>query len=110
MHIDVRRAVWAVLHSCSQCQRPHTLDDFRVVGRQGDLWILTIQCDACRSRTMVTAAVDEEQLDIADSESEAPSLGTVETHPINVDDVLDMHDFLDAFDGDFSRLFARWRR
>lgn len=110
--IEVRKIVWGVLEDCSHCHHPHSLEDFRVVGRNGNLWVLTIHCSACESQAFVAAVVGDQGADIAEAEAGDDVFESVadEPSPVTVDDVLDMHEFLDAFDGDFFSLFARNRR
>ncbi|MBX6341163.1 MAG: hypothetical protein IRY97_01790 [Thermomicrobiaceae bacterium] len=106
----IRRLVLSILEDCSQCGQPHSLDDFRVVGRNGNLWVLTIRCSACDAQAFVAAV-------IGDQDSDAIQMASVEgwaedaeaNDPVTVDDVLDMHEFLETFDGDFRTLFSRRR-
>lgn len=110
---DVRRIVLSVLDGCSTCGRAHELDDLRVVGRSGTLWMLGVTCPSCNSQSFVAAVVgdqadvdpDVSSFDDADVEPALSETG----EPVTVDDVLDMHEFLESFNGDFHRLFARRR-
>jgi hypothetical protein len=116
---DVRRGVLAVLEDCSQCHTPYRLDDARVVGQTGNLWVLAIRCSHCASQAFVAAVVGDDDIDVDSALSallgnELGDLSEVvaeyTTEPVTVDDVLDMHEFLDSFDGDFHRLFGRRAR
>lgn len=114
-HTEVRRIVLSVLDECSQCHYPHTLDDFRVVGRQDGLWVLRVRCTACRAEVYVAAVVGDAGIDVAEADGIAwlDDDDVPEEHepePVTVDDVLDMHEFLETFNGDFHALFARRRR
>jgi len=122
-HIEVRRIILSVLEECSQCHYPHSLDDFQVVGRRDGLWVLRVHCTACHAEVYVAAVVGEAGFDIAETDGidwldandlavEAEIEETIEDEPepVTVDDVLDMHEFLETFDGDFHALFARRRR
>lgn len=116
-HTDVRRGVLAVLEDCSQCQTPYRLDDARVVGRTGNLWVLAIRCSHCAAQSFVAAVVGDDDIDIDEAlgdllrEDLSPELVVGSgREPVSVDDVLDMHEFLDCFDGDFHHLFQRRRR
>lgn len=110
---DVRRTVLSVLDTCSQCQGSYAIDDIRIVGRNGNLWVLTVTCSDCQTQAFVAAVVgDQEQDDdrveqTARSEA-SDSAGAAES-ALTVDDVLDMHEFLESFDGDFHSLFYRRR-
>lgn len=114
---DVRRGVLAVLEDCSQCHTPYRLDDAHIVGRTGNLWVLAVRCSHCAAQSFVAAVVGDDDVDIDEVLSdllrdEVPSATAAEHRraPVSVDDVLDIHAFLEGFDGDFRRLFGRGRR
>ncbi|HET9014105.1 MAG TPA: hypothetical protein VFN57_00805 [Thermomicrobiaceae bacterium] len=111
---EVRRIVLSVLGDCAQCHRPHDLEDLRVVGRNGNLWVLAVRCGGCGTRAFVAAVVGDYGIDIAEAEAGEWDVVDVdeilEAEPVGVDDVLDMHEFLESFDGDFQSLFTRRRR
>jgi hypothetical protein len=111
---EVRRIVLSVVEDCVQCRQPFSLDDMRVVGRNGNLWVLAVRCPECSSQSFVAAVVGEHDdgttveaaaIDLVDEEmlEEDPDFA----EPVDVDDVLDMHEFLEEFDGNFLRLFNR---
>lgn len=111
---EVRRIVLSVVEDCIQCRQRFSLDDMRVVGRNGSLWVLAVRCPECASQSFVAAVVGEHDdgttveaaaIDLIDEESFESEQVYVE--PITVDDVLDMHEFLDEFDGNFLRMFNR---
>lgn len=111
---EVRRIVLSVVEDCVHCRQRFSLDDMRIVGRNGNLWVLAVRCPECASQSFVAAVVGEHDdgttveaaaidlvdEDVADYELEEPD-------PVTVDDVLDMHEYLDGFDGNFLRLFGR---
>lgn len=122
---QIRRIVVERMDRCSVCHRRFVEDDVEVVSRKSDVWLMIVQCKDCHSRSFAavvgdsSAPIDAESLfgfhsdssieitfetegefmDI-DGENESPE------DPVNVDDLLEMHDFLDSFDGDFKSLFA----
>jgi hypothetical protein len=111
---EVRRIVLSVVEDCIQCQQRFSLDDMRVVGRNGNLWVLAVRCPECASQSFVAAVVGEHDdgttveaaaIDLIDEESY--DLEPEFADPVTVDDVLDMHEFLDVFDGNFLRIFNR---
>lgn len=105
---DVRRTVLAVLEQCSVCKAHYSIDDARVIERQGELWVLSVCCSHCRTQALVAAVVDDEGAEV-DTFDRTPLERYDE--PATVDDVLDMHRFLETFDGDFHALFSgRYRR
>ncbi|HVB64103.1 MAG TPA: hypothetical protein VNE17_05180 [Nitrolancea sp.] len=108
---DVRRTVLSVLEQCSVCKQQYALEDARVVERQGELWVLSICCSHCNTQALVAAVVDSEGAAVdafEPTDIEDVTENVVEV--ANVDDVLDMHRFLETFDGDFMSLFSRRHR
>jgi hypothetical protein len=108
---DVRRTVVSVLEQCSNCKHQYSLEDARVIERQGELWVLSVRCSHCDAQAYVAAVVDGEETEIdgISEPVETDSDGAAE-ESVSVDDVLDLHEFLETFDGDFSALFRRRRR
>ncbi len=103
---DVRRTVLSVLEQCSVCNEQYSIDDARIIERQGELWVLSIRCSHCRTQALVAAVVDG---DGAEVDTFDRALLVQPDEPASVDDVLDMHRFLETFDGDFHALFSRRR-
>jgi hypothetical protein len=113
---EVRRIVLSVVEDCSHCRQRFSIEDLRVVGRNGNLWVLAVRCPQCDSQAFVAAVVGEYEdgttieataIDLTE-EPEVEYMDSVE-EPVTVDDVLDMHEFLEEFDGDFMHLFTRRR-
>ncbi|MCL4459587.1 MAG: hypothetical protein M1577_06725 [Chloroflexi bacterium] len=82
------------------------MDNVRILGHQDDLWFLMIICNHCRSHGLIAALIKEEHIteivtDLTPREMEKIR----EAAAIGADDVLDMHEFLQEFDGDFLSLF-----
>jgi hypothetical protein len=117
-HADVRRTVLSVLETCSNCKSTYQLDDARIVGRNGSLWVLTVTCSVCQTQAFVAAVVGDglEDETVAQLTDEATDRQPVidddvePDEPITVDDVLDLHEYLESFDGDFHALFHRHHR
>jgi hypothetical protein len=101
---DVRQVVLSVLETCSQCHQPYELQDIRIVGRHGNLWVLAVSCSHCDAHACVAAVVSDS--DVEDVTAEESASNADAGTPVTVDDVLDMHEFLESFDGDFHALFS----
>lgn len=122
---QIRRIVVERMDRCTVCHRRFVEDDVEVVSRKSDVWLMIVQCKDCHSRSF--AAVVGDASNAIDTESlfgfhtDASIEITFETDgeflelqqefdeeedPVTVDDLLEMHDFLDSFDGDFQSLFA----
>lgn len=108
---DVRRTVVSVLEQCSNCQHQYSLDDARVIERQGELWVLSVRCSHCEAQAYVAAVVDGDGAEVDEvTGSVDDNFEIVTDSPVTVDDVLDLHQFLETFDGDFAALFNRRHR
>jgi hypothetical protein len=105
---DRRRLVLRLITrlSCPQCGRLYDADDFALVHRWQDIWVLSTRCRHCDEKCHVVVymhleAEPEPVGDLTPEELEAAD----EWPPISADDVLDVHTALQGFDGDFEELF-----
>jgi hypothetical protein len=116
---QIKRIVLERMDRCSVCHRPFEPDDVHVLSRKPDVWMMVVQCVDCHSRNFVAALIGdgdataarkalrrlsaEESGDVFEIDPEAPDHG----ERVSVDDVIEMHEFLKSFGGDFKQLFAR---
>jgi len=119
--VQIKRIVLNRMERCVVCHREFGTDDIHVLSRKSDIWTMLVECTECHARNFVAAvlndgdpqeaqlalrrltqdalgATDEAELAIA---PEAPATG----ERVTAGDVVDMHEFLDTFDGDFRALF-----
>ena len=93
---------------CNSCGQRYEADNIEVIGHHADLWFMSVFCLACRANYLVAVIVDGETVgemvtDLSMSELEKFR----DADDLKADEVLDMHDFLKGFEGDFSQLFNR---
>lgn len=115
---QIKRIVLDRMERCSVCHRGFEPDDVHVLSRKSDMWMLMVSCSECHARNFVAAVIgdgDAEEAQLAlrrlgeehirgrqDLEPESTEeLG----EPVSIDDVLELHEFLQGFDGDFKALF-----
>ncbi|MDQ2743723.1 MAG: hypothetical protein M3Z66_15715 [Chloroflexota bacterium] len=93
-------------YRCSVCRRGFEQDHVRITSRQEQLWIVSVRCGRCRNQQVFWVALKEdgEQAVLRDL-SEAEEERFAEMAPVGADDVLDIHEFLRDFNGDFRALF-----
>jgi len=113
------------LNRCVVCHREYEVSDISSVQRKPGVWTLMVECEQCRSRNYIAAVTQdgnpEEAMfevrslteralqDVSTSSTESedatetPPQGATEV--VSASDVLDMHEFLKDFDGNFERLF-----
>jgi hypothetical protein len=115
---QIKRIVLDRMERCSVCHRGFEPDDVHVLSRKSDMWMLMVSCGECQARNFVAAVIgdgdaEEAQLALrrlgeehvrtrADIEPEDEG---VPGEPVSVDDVIEIHQFLQGFDGDFKALF-----
>jgi hypothetical protein len=93
---------------CHVCRHAFENDHVRVAARQEQLWIVSVRCRRCRNQQVFWVALKDQPVPQDDS----PDLSSTEEErfaamsPVASDDVLDVHEFLSEFNGDFKGLFA----
>ena len=93
---------------CSVCGQRYEVDNINVLGHQEDLWFLSVSCPACHTRCLVAAVIKEDRIPEVTADLAKAELDRFRNvSRVTTDDVLDMHNFLKGFDGDFSRLFSQ---
>jgi hypothetical protein len=117
----IRRIVLERLGTCRVCHRQHEGGDVRVISQKPDMWMMVVECPDCHSRSFVAAVVDERQTEEArndlrrlagehiarDAEEAVTEVMTeLNADPITEEDVAEMGQFLETFNGDFKSLFS----
>ncbi len=93
---------------CGACGQYYKEDCIDIIEHKEGLWFLKVSCSSCHAKSLVAAIIREDKKAevITDlTEAELDKFRDVER--VRVDDVLDMHNFLKDFDGDFPRLFRQ---
>lgn len=104
---SIKEMILTAVADCTVCGQQYTLNDLDIVGHRGELWFLTVACDKCNSRGLIAAFVTGEEGATLVSDFSAEETKRFDCSPgISSDDVLDVHEFLRAFDGDFAGLFG----
>jgi hypothetical protein len=93
---------------CGVCGQHYQEDNIEVIEHSEELWFLRVFCSFCHAKSLVAAIIREDDkaeviTDLTEAELERFKGGDL----VRVDDVLDMHNFLKDFDGDFPRLFRQ---
>jgi hypothetical protein len=130
MHMDsseqqIKRNILDRMDRCTVCHRDFGSDDLKVVRRERGYWVVAVTCGDCHNRNLVAAVLDDgdttearnvlkemshtagfEISFLQDAEEaiyreDAPTPGP----QVSASDVIDMHEYLEQFDGNFKRLF-----
>ena len=93
---------------CGVCGQHYEVDNISVLGYQEDLWFVRAYCLTCHTQCLMAAVIKEDKTpavvhDLTGAELDKfKSMGVV-----TADELLEMHNFLKGFDGNFSRLFGQ---
>ncbi len=100
----IRRLIASI--KCGVCGQCYQVDNVRILGHRQDLWYLRALCSSCRTQALVAAVIREDRLPEVITDLTEMELGKFkDTGVLTGDDVLDMHNFLKDFSGDFPQLF-----
>ena len=114
---QIKRIVLNRMERCGVCHHVFAPEDIQVLSRRADMWMMVVSCTECHARNFVAAVLgdgdpSEAHLALrrlsrqhADRPVEPPESIDADASPVTLDDVLDVHQFLRDFDGDFQRLF-----
>lgn len=93
---------------CGVCGQHYEVDNIEVLGHDENLWFLRVLCVACHTQYLAAAVIKEGRAPevITDlTEAELDKFRNM-SRP-TADELLDMHNFLKEFDGDFTRFFSQ---
>jgi hypothetical protein len=90
---------------CAVCQGHYEPEDIHIMDHRDELWVMAVTCSQCHTQGLIFAIIKETE----ESESIAELtpeewIKFREMSQVDADDVLDMHEFLRDFDGDFVSL------
>jgi len=129
--VQIKQIVLDRIERCAVCHREFQAEDIKVISRRPDVWTMLVECDDCHARNFVAAVMNDgdpqaAQLALRRLTEDVITRGRIEldedepdtdgelaqefavppgTPPVGAGDVVDMHEFLEDFDGDFQRLF-----
>jgi hypothetical protein len=88
---------------CESCGHNYEVAGVEVLGHEENLWLFNASCTHCQTQGLVAIVVKEGKIaeiitDLKEAEYEKFSRSVM----VEVDDVLDMHNFLKEFNGDLT--------
>jgi hypothetical protein len=126
---QIKQNILERMDRCSVCHREFATDDLKVIRRERGFWVIAVTCDDCHNRNLVAAVLNDGDtaearsalrelsrssgydIEFGDGEDQfetqfpAGGAGSAAGPVVSAGDVVDMHEFLQSFDGDFRRLF-----
>lgn len=101
----VKRLILTAMDRCEVCKRPYRIGNVEIIGHQDEFWFLSISCPNCKNRNLIAAFMDGRRLEIISDLTPEEKTRLVESDTVTADDVIDVHQFLKSFNGDFISLF-----
>jgi hypothetical protein len=93
---------------CGTCGQHYQESDINVIEHNEELWFLRVTCSSCHARCLVAAIIREGgKAEVITDLTEAELERFRDLDVVRADDVLDMHNYLKDFNGDFPRLFRQ---
>ena len=87
--------------TCAACGRPYRRQRIRVLAQREALYFIDLACSDCGSEAVAIVSIEGDE-----RHGQCVELGDVsESPPVSAAEVLEMHRFLEGFDGDFRRHF-----
>jgi hypothetical protein len=102
----VKEMVVASIGNCVACGRSYDTESVTVLGHQDDLWFLMVVCRGCSSHGLVAALLKENTPAVVTDLTDDDRIRFQQAPTVSADDVLEVHEFLREFDGDFASLFG----
>jgi len=93
---------------CGVCGKRYEVGNIDVLGHHEDLWFLRVFCSVCCAQCLMAAVIKEGRVPEVITDLNEAELDKFKNAGIlSADEVLDMHNFLKDFNGDFSWLFSQ---
>jgi len=90
---------------CAVCGHHFSMSDIQGLGHREQIWAMRVNCRECRTQALLLAVVNGKTThpiytDLSPDEWQRFK----DRPPISVDDVIAMHQHIQAYDGDFSEI------
>ena len=84
---------------CPNCKSKYTENDINIIGSLQNEVFMNATCNKCHSNTLINAV-------LGGYRKIRKHQGLGDTNPITSNEVIEIHQFLENFDGDFKKLFS----
>ena len=86
--------------NCSNCQKKFANEEMQVVTTFQNEGLFYLNCHTCRNQFLIHVAI------VSKNEKNTLNIQMHEGGKISQNEILDMHNFLGQFNGDFEQLFS----
>jgi hypothetical protein len=103
-----KQIIQKLIHSikCSKCGERYEAENIDIIENKDDKWFLSIFCPICQKQLFVIVIIGaRKQIEIATDLNEEELVTFANASDITTDYMLDLHNFLKDFSGDFIELF-----
>ncbi len=92
---------------CGVCGQKYQVFDVKVINQEDNLWFLSASCSHCQTKGLIVAVIeDSKAVEFVTDLKENEFNKFAQCEVVCSDDVVNMHNFLREFDGDFVALFS----
>ncbi len=92
-------------HICGDHYEKNSID---ILGHQNDTWFMNVFCPTCNKSIFIAAIIKKEGSPTIVSDLTKQELDSFsQENMVNDNDLLDLHNFIREFDGDFIKLFSK---
>ena len=93
--------------NCPGCEKFYNESEIIIVGAIGNEAYLHMVCSDCDAEAAVTAVLDKHKKNRRHKGLTVRNLEKPLLQEITVDEVLEMHNFIENFEGDFATIFSK---
>lgn len=86
---------------CTQCDKKFTDEGIKILSQLNDEILFHFTCDTCSNQLLINVTITDQ-----DQNHSRLKINTSSAPEISHNDVLDIHNFLNRFNGDFRKLFS----
>ncbi len=104
---------------CSQCKKAYTNDNIEVLSTFDDQALFHLNCSHCTNQIIVHVTISDQETTLTSKETDTQQIiqakkamnerahRSIGKADITLNDVIDIHQFLNTFNGDFKSLFHK---
>jgi uncharacterized protein YbaR (Trm112 family) len=90
---------------CAMCGHSFRARDIQMLGRRDNAWALRVACPMCRTQALLLAVIERHAAQTLYSDLTPDEWVRFQDRPpIAPDDVIAFHQYIHAYDGDFSEI------